>query len=708
VSLLFTTVAVAASISSLRATPPAVIVQAIDENQRVVLLGNTRGEAGPKFDAGRVTDSLPMKGLQLQLKMTPDRAQAAEALVEELQKGDSSQFHQWLTPAQYRDQFGVAPQDIATISAWLTSHGFTVDDPSPSGMIISFSGTAGQVRETFHTEIHALNVKGEHHIANMSDPSIPAALAPAVEGVVALHDFRPKSAIAKRAPQFTFTVDGSLYQGVVPADIATIYNFNPLYASGIDGSGQTIAVIQDTDLYSTADWTTFRSTFGLGKYKKATLTAVHPGRSCSDPGVNSDDYEAILDTEWASAAAPNANIEEVSCANTTTTFGGLIAMQNLLNQPKLPQVISISYAECETQNGATFNAAYNTAYQQAALEGVSVFVCAGDNGADMCADNTGTGPSGDGITVNGIASTAYNVAVGGTDFGDTYAGTNSDYWSNTNGPTYGSALNYIPEIAWNDTCGSSLISDYLGYTTPDSFCATALGGEFTDNLYNNGAGGGGPSNCASGTSATGVANGNCKGRAKPIWQDVLGNPNDGVRDLPDVSLFAGNGIWGHYYILCYSDAANGGSPCVGGPQNWTGVGGTSVATPILAGLQALVNQRWGGSQGNAAPVYYALARMQYGRLGGLESASSNVFHDVTLGDNDVDCLGTVDCYTPFPNDDGGGVLSLSSTQYEAAYGTNKGWSFATGLGSVNATNVVRNDIWQSGWGKYWSLGWGPW
>src|SRR5208337_239423 len=291
----------------------------------------------------------------------------------------------------------------------------------------------------------------------------------------------------------------------VPADLATIYDFNPLFAAGYSGQGQTIVVIEDSDVYSTADWTTFRTTFGLASaYPEGTLTQVHPPSSdpnnCTDPGVNGDDAEAAIDVEWASAGAPNAAIELASCAD-TATFGGFIALQNLLNASRTPPaIVSISYGECEVASGAAQNASINSLYQQAVAAGVSVFVSAGDEGAASCDANATRATHG--ISVGGFASTPYNVAVGGTDFGDTYAGTNSTYWSSTNGTTYGSALSYIPEIPWNDSCASELIYSAFGYGTAygsSGLCNNLNNLPPEDSfLLNTIAGSGGPSGCANG------------------------------------------------------------------------------------------------------------------------------------------------------------------------------------------------------------------
>ncbi len=205
-----------------------------------------------------------------------------------------------------------------------------------------------------------------------------------------------------------------------------------------------------------------------------------------------------------------------------------------------------------------------------------------------------------GIGVNAFASTPYNVAVGGTDFEDTYLGKDSTYWSSSNSSTYVSAKSYVPEIPWNDSCASTLIAKYVmgsGVTYGSTgFCNTRTGREFLTIV----AGSGGPSGCATGSpSSSGVIGGSCKGYAKPSWQSVLGNPSDGVRDLPDIAMFAANGVWGHYYVTCYSNRAGGGAPCTGAPSKWPGAGGTSFAAPIMAGIQALVNQKTGAAQGTA-------------------------------------------------------------------------------------------------------------
>ena len=236
-----------------------------------------------------------------------------------------------------------------------------------------------------------------------------------------------------------------------------------------------------------------------------------------------------------------------------------------------------------------------------------------------------------------------------------------------------------------------LLTNYHGYATPygtGGYCNSGSGPLTTV------AGSGGPSGCATGwPNMPGEVGGSCAGYAKPSWQTVVGMPADGVRDLPDISLFAASGVWAHYYLTCFSDTSRQGRACTGAPSSWTGGGGTSFSSPIMAGVQALVNQKLGAPQGNPNPVYYALAAKEFGALGNALCNASNgntvkkgcIFYDVTAGDMDVNCTGTVNCYTPSGTN---GVLSQSSSAYLPAQTSGVGWDSATGLGSINAKNLV--------------------
>ena len=289
---------------------PVLITQNVEETKLATLRGNTRPEAKAKYDRGLVANSLSMEHMLLQLKRSPEQERALRQFIDELHDSSSPNFHHWLTAKEFGERFGAAKPDLDAITSWLQSHGLKVNVVYENGLLIDFSGTAGQVREAFHTEIHNLNVKGVKHIANMSDPQIPAALAPALAGVVSLHNFMPH-AMYKPRPKYTFSSFGQTYYAVVPADLATIYNLNPLFSASISGQGQTIVVIEDTNVYSTADRTKFRSVFGLSSYTSGSFAEIHPAppsgsNNCTDPGTNGDEIEAIIDAEYASAAAPSA------------------------------------------------------------------------------------------------------------------------------------------------------------------------------------------------------------------------------------------------------------------------------------------------------------------------------------------------------------------------------------------------------------------
>jgi subtilase family serine protease len=660
------------------------ITKDIDERHLVTLRGNTRPEANSANDRGQVPKDFKLEHMLLQLRRPPELQQQYDDFVEGLTQHTSPNFHQWLTPTQVGENYGLSDSDLNHIEFWLRSHGIRVNFVYPNRVVMDISGTAAELREAMHVNVHYLDVNGVKHFANVNDPEIPEALAPAIVGIFSIHDFRPHSMIKPRT-QYTYTDTNGTFEAVTPADLAEIYNLNPLFSQGITGSGQTVVVVEDSDPFTTTDWNTFEQEFKLTQYG-GTLSVTHPNptgsTSCTDPGDNSDDDEAELDMEYSAAAAPAAAINVATCKNTTTA-GPFLALENIAASSPHPYIISVSYGQCESVNGAAANAAIYSAYQTAASEGISIFVSSGDEGPASC-DAEATAAS-HGINVSGWASTPYNVAVGGTDFGDTFAGTNSTYWSATNSASLQSAMSYIPEIPWNDSCASVLVATFVGENPPygtHGFC-NAEGTEFRTTA----AGSGGPSSCATGTPAIlGEVGGTCAGYSKPSWQwGLFGNPADGVRDLPDVALFASNGIWGHFYIFCYSHTASGGNPCtLGNPDptamtgaTWNAAGGTSFAAPILAGIQALVNQRTSAltitpvpGQGNPNPVYYAIAASEYGASGSSLCNSSAqprsirgvattcVFYDVTQGDIDVNCTSaSPDCYDPSGTD---GVLSTGA------------------------------------------------
>jgi subtilase family serine protease len=670
------------------------ISSAVDEKNMVTLKGNTHPLATAQYDRGEAPGSLPMNRMLLVLQHTPAQEAAIKQLLAEQQNQGSVSFHQWLTPEQYGQMFGPSDQDIKTITNWLQSHGFEVANVSPGRHVIEFSGTASQVQEAFHTTIHHYSVNGEEHWANSSDPQIPAALAPVVVGVKSLHNFRAKptshyTGLYRRdkgtgettqisGPQFTF--DGGTEFGLGPTDFATIYNVLPLWNEGIDGRGETIAIIQESNI-NISDVHNFRALFNLPvNDPEIVLDGPDPG---IDPGI---EPEAVIDVTWSGAVAKAATIKMIVSSSTNTTEGIALSAQYLADH-NIASISSMSFGQCELHLGTAGNQFWNAVWEQAAAEGISAFVSAGDGGSAGC-DNFDTATRArDGLAISGDASTPFDIAVGGTDFGGNFFNS-AAYWSATNDPTtQASALSYIPELPWNDSCTNSIFA-FIGFPAdPIATCNNASAAGFLNIV----GGSGGKSSCVA---SDGSHIASCTGGyAKPSWQTGVGVPADSVRDIPDVSLFASNGFLGSFYIICEADLSPTGMCDLNPPfEDFAGFGGTSVSSPAFAGILALVNQKTHTRQGNANFVLYKLAAEQNPANCNVNGnailttapAASCIFNDITADTNAVPCAaGSPNCGTE-------GTLPIGVL---TGYNSGVGYDLTTGLGSVNATNLVNN--WKS-------------
>jgi hypothetical protein len=694
----------------------SLITQDIDETKLTTLHGNTHPLARAEFDRGAAPASLAMDHMLLLLKRSSEQEAALETLLAQQQYKTSPNYHNWLTPEQFGQKFGPANADVQAVTNWLQSHGFQNVNVSNGRTTIDFSGTAGQVQAAFHTTIHKyVLANGEEHWANPNDPQIPTALDVVVAGVNSLNNFPRKplhhtggavrrstatGKFTRVSPEFTYSPTGGCFgvtntncYGIGPGDFATIYNVPSTIGGAVAGLGQTIAIVSDSDVYP-SDVNQFRSLFGLPAYP-ANSTGYTPcpaNTPCfqmietgTSPGVifdsgNGDEVEAIIDVEWSGATAPGATIDLVVSPSTNNTFGGDTSAVYVINGSisPLPQILSSSYGDCELFLGTSGNLFYKTEWQQAAGEGITVLVATGDTGSAGCDSNNPSGPTVQpatyGLAVDGVASTPYNVAVGGTDFNDFNNPTT--YFKNVPG-TISSAIGYIPETAYNDTCANPIIYGFFGLSA-EAACNNANVQSYY--LVEVGGGGGGVSNC---TTPNGPGPSNCSGGyAKPSWQVGTGVPADGLRDVPDVSLFAGDGTIQNFYVVCESDLVglNAGltpAPCsLASPyQDFVGEGGTSVAAQAFAGIVALIDQKQGGRQGNINTFLYSLA-------GG--SSASSIFHDITSGTNAMPCIvetGVTGCVINTTGDTVG-VLS--------GYSAGIGYDQATGLGSVNVANLINN------------------
>ncbi len=763
----------ASALSAQNPTPDVQIVSQIDNSQLVTLKGNTYPAAIAKNDSGPVSPDLPMTDLLLVLRRTPRQQVAFDAFVASQYDSSSPNYHRWLEPVEVGQTFGPALSDIDLISNWLRGQGFSVGEVSNDRMSIRFSGTAGLVESAFHTKIHNLVLNGVPHIGNMTDPQIPAALAPAVVGVKAMHNFFPHplhrvgSQVKRNSqtggwqrigvngatglglpgaagtrtarPEYGIVtgagVHSDLFEEVAPYDFATIYNLLPLWqaATPIDGTGQTIAIV-GTSSINLSDVDSFRSIFGLPAYTAANAPAIVSGNGstlqiCTSSsatavcGIN-DLIENTLDVEWAGAVATGAKIVLVSSASKSATDDTVLDSASYIVQNKTAPIMNMSYGLCELAMGTAYNATYNNLWQTAASEGIAVFVATGDQGSAACdlGDQTTLtlAVAENGLMVSGLASTPYNTAVGGTDFNwckptATSNCTNpAPYWGATNNAATGAtALGYVPEVPWNDTCASpqsvaylATIAQYIGYATPVTspeeacnfvvnkytYIYTNLGHADISGFVNVVGGSGGASNCSTNTSVvtpTTVTFGTCtSGYAKPSWQSgVPGIPADGMRDIPDVSFFAADGLWNSSYLICASATGNA---CTGA-NTPTEVGGTSVSSPAMAGVMALINQKAGSAQGNPNQELYALAAKQtYSSCSAasVNNSSTCYFNDVDTSTVAMPCDNGLffpglspDCPVSTAGDTVGILSGVSA---------GVGYDMATGLGSLNVANVVNN------------------
>jgi subtilase family serine protease len=444
------------------ASPQARVFEAVHSDQAVTLRGNVHPMARPANDRGVLPDQQPITKIHMLLQRSAAQETALQQLMAQQLDPSSKNFHSWLTPQEFGQQFGPADFDVQAVKNWLTSQGFTGLRVNNGKTLIEFDGTAGQVRNAFHSEVHHLSVRGEEHFANMQEPQIPAALASVVGGVVGLHNFRPKpllhrlgkfrrnASTGEVTPLFTFTdVNGTFY-GVGPKDFATIYNV-PM---SFDGTGQSIAIVAQTNI-NLQDVRDFRTIFGLpANDPQIILNGADPGL------VSGDEGESDLDVQWAGAVAPGAKIIMVATQITDTDgLGGVDSSAEYIVDNNVAGLLSESYGSCESGLGTAGNAFYNSLWQQAAAQGITVVVAAGDNGSAGCSDPNSESWSGQdatltpGIAVSGIASTPYNLAMGGTDFNQ--SGLETKYWTSANSSGEVSAQGYIPEMVWNDSCAAT-------------------------------------------------------------------------------------------------------------------------------------------------------------------------------------------------------------------------------------------------------------
>jgi subtilase family serine protease len=642
--------ATAVAAASAHAQTPALRIGSdISSAQMTPLKGSLHPMAQPAFDSGRMPANFPLHGITISFQRSAAQQADLTALLAAQQNPASPLYHQWLTPDQFAARFGMAQADLDKVQSWLQQQGFSIDSVARSRNAIHFSGTVGQVEQAFRTEMHYYTVSGQKNFAPSTQLSIPAALSGVVLNVGNLDTFRPRAQYQPGnkigfRPGFTSAQTGNVF--FAPGDIATAYDVKPLTGGGITGVGQSIAVLGQSEI-TVSDIEHFQSAAGLTVKDPTQVLVPNSGTPAFSPG---DEGESDLDLEWSGALATGAEIFLVYVGNNTTY--GVFDSATYAVDERIANIITLSYGSCELGNTTSSLLALDATFQQAASQGQTFLASSGDQGSTSCygaTDSSGNPlpiATQQALAVNYPASSQYVTGVGGTEIPQADDNTTTGYFLAASGSTdlITSATKYIPEISWNDDATTGCTSS----TGASIGCLSASGGGVST-LYT----------------------------TKPTWQTgVPGIPNDNKRDVPDVSLYSSPNYPG--YLYCTSDTsdwapASGSNPaqqnsCNSGFRDsatnyLTVAGGTSFATPIFAGMVAIINQKanYANGQGLLNTALYSLASNS--------GTYASAFHDIVTGNNN--CLaGSVVCSGP------------------VGYTAGVGYDQVTGLGSVDLANLA--------------------
>lgn len=518
-----------------------------------VVIAHSKPSMNPAaIDLGPAPGNQVLGRMLLLLAPAPAQQQALAAELYSLQNPSSPSYHRWLTPQAFAQSYANNPSDVAAIAAWLESQGFAVA-PLPAGLgWIEFSGTVAQVEQAFGAQVDMVSVSGNMRAVLSTSITLPGALSPVIAGLVSLDGVLSMPALT--APQPLAVSAADLASLTSPANAAAftphlaaqLLNVTPLTAQGVNGTGQTIAIVSRSNINS-ADVAAFRAAFALpASPLEISVNGPDPGVA---PNLTDDQAEATLAASWAGAAAPGTQILLAPAATTAATDGVDLSLATVIDQD-LANVIAVGYSACEAALTPAHQAFYSALYQQAAAEGITVIAAAGDGGAAACTPAGGTAPVDTGLGVNALASTPWNTAVGVAGYGQggTSAGT--------------SAL-----TAWSPADPAN-----PAYAPADPAYASG-GGSST--FY-----------------------------TRKVWQPdpaelATGSAAANHRLLPDLAIptaLDSSVNPGLAFCLSSSAAASG---CT-----LVRSGGSGVATAFFAGVAALINQK-NGVQGNLAPNLYA-------------------------------------------------------------------------------------------------------
>lgn len=602
----------------------------IEEASTTPIRGHVPNWATAANDLGAVNPNRQLSDLHLVLARSASVEAAFEQLLADQQNPSSPRYHQWLTPEQNAEQYGIASSDLQAVTGWLNAKGLHVDSVTAGGLFITFSGPAAAVEHAFATTLHNFSHENAQRFAPTTEPSVPAALSDVILAVGGLSEQMAHVQSSLRGlpeggtvqlndgsfahPNYTSSGGNSHY--LSPGDFNAVYDIAPVHSAGYTGSGYRVANLIDSRI-ATADITGFNSVFGLSVAQPNQI--VVPGQA--DPGITSgSEGEAALDVQRILGTAPGVNVDllVMNSLSFSNIYSALQYEVGTLNDP----IVNMSFGACNS-GSTSASTTLDNYFRTGAAQGISFFVSSGDNGAADCDAGSSTVPNSQVLSTNLICASSYVTCVGGTEFAEG-SGT---YWNSSNSSARVSAKGYIPEGAWNEP----------SYTAngKTSFQASGTGGGVTK-------------------------------FAKPSWQTGIGVPSDGVRDVPDLSFSASlhDG-----YLVCQADQGN---DCSSGTFKYI-IYGTSASSPGMAGIAAMLDQRLGARQGNVNPTLYSLA-----------AKTTNVFHDATPATSGVST-----CSTAVPSMCNNSTPSASSLSGGlAGYALTTGYDLATGLGSLDVANFL--------------------
>ena len=604
--------------------------------------------------ASQPVDLTATMHLTVVLRRDPAAQAAFTQFLADQQNPSSPLYHQWLTPQQVGQLFGLTDSDIAAVSNWLTAQGLTVS-VEPNRTMLRVSGTAESIAAAFRISFAYFNVGDKPHLSTTVEPFIPTALTPVVNSIgglteIPLHPYshavtgKPSATAAPTIahPDFTLTNGGVTQYFLTPKDFAVIYDINSVYTAGNTGATigttpQHVAIMGESRVAAT-DISEYATNVALGGYKLVTMV---PPTSYGgvDPGTTNDGAqdEATIDVDRVIGTAPGVIADLLVSSASSGGIGiGLEYNINALLDP----IQTVSFGACESQAGKASTQEVDQLFQQAAAEGITTFISSDDSGADGCAASFTPVTQAYAASINYLCSSSYVTCVGGTEFNDT--ANPSLYWAAGNGTGMESALSYIPEGAWNEPTGNCNTGTY---------CPSASGGGAS--LY----------------------------IAKPSWQNVAGVPSDKARDVPDVA-FSSASHDGYYACLDYALVGAKGIPaganCTPAGQGYFSVfSGTSTAAPGMAGITALLNTKTGSTHGNLNPLLYSVY-----------VKAPAAFHDVTVASS-----GVSGCTVSTPsmcNNSTPGASTLTGGL--AGFLVTAGYDEVTGLGSLDVGQFLTASV----------------